>query len=95
MVNRPNSVDAVGAPVDRWVDFVPGWRAAVKPLTGKSLAIARQVNESATHEVTMRYVCGLTREMELLHEGRRFDINSIVDSDEKHYEHVLICQELG
>lgn len=74
--------------------------AAVKPLTGKSLEVAKQAATQATHEVRLRAIG-----MEDLDERDRFlwedrgrerilEIESIVNIDARDRELVIIAQEL-
>ena len=91
---------ARGAPVATFNLFEADVPAAVKPLTGKSLEVARATATLATHEVRMRAVG-----MEDLGERDRFlwrhggrdrilEIESIVNIGARDRELVVIAQEL-
>jgi SPP1 family predicted phage head-tail adaptor len=56
------SRDAVGGPVETWVDTVTVW-AKVKPLSGKQIAQAQQVSADVSKAVTIRYRTGITAAM--------------------------------
>jgi len=68
--------------------------AAIEPLTGKKLDIARQVVADATHEITMRYFAGVVPECQVQYQGRTFNVGAVKDLWENQYEMVLTATEV-
>lgn len=73
--------------------------ASVVPASAKSLerVKANTVASSATHVVTLRYLPGVTTQTELVfHDGptdRPMAITGLSDTEERHVELVLTCEE--
>lgn len=93
----------IEAPVDGVNEFgerVVTWStvetvyAAVEPVRGREFFAAEQVQSEVSHRVVMRYRAGMTTRMRLLHLGREFHINAIIDVDERHRELQLMCREM-
>lgn len=68
--------------------------AAIASSPANEQVRAGALNALVTHVVRMRYVSGLKPYMTLTFEGREFQILSIVDVDERHVEHQLLCAEV-
>lgn len=86
------TADAYGEPVATWSSFATAY-AAVKQLSGRELFYAQlQVQALATHEVNLRYVVGVTPEMQISIEGGpTLQIVDVNDVEYRHRELVLIC----
>jgi len=67
--------------------------AAVAPLAGRRVESARQLYESATVEVRIRYRPDLipTPGWSVYHAGRRYEIGAVLDPDMSHVELRLVC----
>jgi len=65
----------------------------VKPLSGKELWRAQQIQPEVTHQVTVRYTSDLVPERHLVHDGRSLHILGISDRDERKIEQTLLCKE--
>lgn len=67
--------------------------AAVRPLGVSENVGQEQVRAIASHEVTMRYVAGVTTQHRILFGTRVLNIVSVTDEDELHLELKLTCKE--
>jgi SPP1 family predicted phage head-tail adaptor len=68
--------------------------ARIESLTGREFWLAQQAQASTSHRVNLRYVAGLTsRGCFLTFGSRTFEIESLVDLNELHVEHELMCVE--
>ena len=84
--------DALGAEVDSWSSFAVRW-AAVEPLGGREFWDARRVNAERRVRFRLRYVVGVTPEMRVSFDGRVFDIQAVIDVEERNRELQLVCEE--
>ena len=69
-------------------------RAFVEPLSGSEIYDAKQIEATATHRVTLRFLKGVKEKMQILHDGRTLDILSIRNLDERNRKLELICKEV-
>ncbi len=92
-VEQPTaSSDGYGGSTVSWTTFATAW-AAVEPLSGREYFQAQQAQAAVTHKVTMRYLSGVTPRMRVKHGSRLLTIVSAIDTDERHRELVLMCEE--
>lgn len=68
-------------------------RAAVEPLSATEQFEAHRSGLKRTCRVRLRYFDGLTSRHRFLLRGRVLEIFSLIDADERHVEHVALCQE--
>ncbi len=79
-----------------WGGFAQVW-AKVQGLRGRELFSAQAINPQVTHKVTIRYCKGLTSAHRLLigqDMERVLNIESVIDVDERHIDHELMCTEV-
>ena len=71
--------------------------ARVQGLRGRELFSAQQVNPQTSHKLTIRRVSGLTSQHRLrsLDGSRIFNIESVIDIDDRHKHMELICTEVA
>jgi SPP1 family predicted phage head-tail adaptor len=84
--------NGVGEPVTTWTDYKIVW-AEIRPMQGREYWASQQVNPEVTHRVTIRYLDGVTTEMRINFSDRIFAIDSILNTDEKNVELVVLCKE--
>jgi len=84
--------DAAGGEILTWSDVATVW-AAVEPISGREYFAAQQVNAETTHRIKMRYRPGVHSKMRVLFGSRTFDIESVIDPEERHVELHLMCVE--
>ena len=86
-------VDEYGTPIgEGWEDIATVW-AAVEPITGREYIELHNTQSELSHKVTMRYRPGVTPANRLLFNGRQFDIQSVLNLEERNRELVLMCKE--
>lgn len=86
------SRDSFGEPAQEWAQVAQVW-ASVKPLSGRELWNAQQVQADVTHAVRMRWRQGVDPKMELDLNGRRLRILSVLNLEERNRTLELLCQE--
>ena len=86
-------LDTLGQPVASWA-VTATVRAAINPLRGNELMIARQVTPQVTHEIILRHR-SLTSAQRLVESGgtRTFAILSVVNLNERNHEMRVMCIE--
>lgn len=67
----------------------------IVPLSGRELDAARQIKSEATHEIRLRYDSGLTSEHRLLFGSRVFEINAVLNVDERNRESRILAREVA
>lgn len=91
--NKTVTQNEYGEEEATWNTFVRAW-ASVEPLLGRQYLEARAQAQSVSHKVRMRYRDGVTPEMRVLFKGRVFDIESVLNVQERGEELVLMCREM-
>ncbi len=81
-----------GVTTEAWGTEQVLW-AQIEPLTGRELERARMVVANATHKVTMRYWPGISSRDRLVFDNRTFNIEAVLNVDERNRELVLTCVE--
>ena len=100
-MNRRVTIETAGAPVpDGGGGYTPGdpttletW-AHVEPLTGDEQVQAMQTGMRRPHRFTVRYRADVEGATTLLYGARRFDVQSVVDTDTAHEELVILADEV-
>lgn len=69
-------------------------KAGIYPLSGREFYAAETVNSEVTHKIKMRYTPKLTPDMRIEFGNRHFEIESIINFQEKNVELQLLCKEL-
>lgn len=77
----------------KWTKFADHW-CAIEPLSGEELFAAQHVEAGVTHRVTMRFLDGLSPRMRIVDGNRTLNILRVIDRDERHIEHELLCREV-
>ena len=68
--------------------------ASISPLNGRELFDAQQRYAEVTHKVVIRYLAGVVPKMRVNFGGRLFDINAVLNIDERNIELQLLCSEI-
>lgn len=74
-------------------DVATVW-AAVEPLEGREQLAAMQMGMSRPHRFRVWYRSDLTGANELFHDGRRFNVGSVVDPGARREELVILADEI-
>jgi SPP1 family predicted phage head-tail adaptor len=74
-------------------------RASIEPLSGREQLLAGQMEAELTHRIRIRFYPGVKPHWrivynDLLNGTRVFDIDSVINPEEKHRELELMCTEL-
>ena len=85
--------DEGGGYAEVWADVATVW-AAIKPMRGNERYEAQQVQSTLTHKVTIRYRAGIKPQMRLLYGNRVFNIEAVIDIEERHRWLELLCSEV-
>lgn len=85
--------DDFGAESATWSTFSSVW-AKVSPLSGREMEHAQAIHSDTTHQVTIRYLAGVTPEMRIQHDSRTLEILSVRNIDERNIQLGLLCREV-
>jgi len=87
-------VDDWGAPLpDELVAVGTVW-ASVQPLKGREYLAAMAAQSEVTTRITMRYRPGVTPDLKVTHEGKQYEIESVIDTNSQGVELVLMAKGL-
>lgn len=82
--------DEIGVGTQEWITTSTVW-ASVEPLKGREYWAAAMVQAETTVKVTIRYLPGITPDHRLKFRGRIYDIQSIINTEERNQELELMC----
>lgn len=68
--------------------------ARVRPLQGSQQLTAMQTGLSEPYEFTFSYRADLTEVSEIYYDGRRFDVTSVIDPEERHRELIVLADRV-
>ena len=83
--------DEYGGPLTTWATVFTTW-AAVEPLAGREYIAAAAAQSEVTTRIRLRYRPGMTSADRVTHEGREFNIVSVIDYKSGNRELVLMCR---
>lgn len=84
--------DTYGAEIVTWVEVARAW-ASVEPLSGREYFQAQQMQASVDYRITMNYQPGIVPTMRVKWNDRGFNIRSVINTEERNIELILMCQE--
>jgi SPP1 family predicted phage head-tail adaptor len=84
--------DSFGAEVVTWSPLLYGW-AKIEPLTGREYFASRQTQTSTSHKMTMRYQAGIKSYHRISWDDRVFDIDTILNEEERNVELIIYATE--
>jgi SPP1 family predicted phage head-tail adaptor len=90
-VDDGTTVDQYGQPIPAWVNGITCW-ARVRPPTGREQVNADQLKVQLSQVVTVRYRDTITKDQQLVYEGRVFRISYVIP-DENNVQMDLYCVE--
>ena len=90
--NPTKQRNQVGETVLAWKDLATVW-AAVEPVSGKEFFAAKQVIAEVTHKIRTRYRPGISPQSRVLFNGRTFEVNSVINRDERNRELEIMATE--
>lgn len=93
-------VEQRDAPLTDFADSQPEWEEfhrgyfGIRPLSGRELLVARQVDSHVSHEISTRYKAGITSAMRVkLNDGRIFQLVGALNADEVNHWMVALAIE--
>lgn len=89
---RTDSLDGRGESVEIWSKYLSA-KAGIYSIDGDETEKMHQENNSVTHRVIMRYRAGVTAKMRVNFNGRLFDIESVINVNERNKSLKLMCEE--
>jgi SPP1 family predicted phage head-tail adaptor len=93
-IQRPAvSQDVSGQPVTSWVEYGRRW-AAMRSMSGRELAFAKQAQATATWVVTVRYDAEILPTWRCVYGDRILEIESVVDTSGDMQYMDLNCAEV-
>lgn len=93
LIEQPSRVsDGLGGFTTTWIPFETV-RGAAEPFQGREYFAAQQTQSDVNMRWRIRYLDGLTKDMRITCEGRRYDIKSIIDMEERHRVLVIMAVE--
>lgn len=91
---RTETKGVQGGITPSWTTVAFRW-AEIKPLTGKELVNAQQIESTISHMVRFRYLPLLTTKLRILFKQRAFGIERTRNVEERNIEHVCLCTEVA
>lgn len=88
-----NTQNDYGEVIEVWKDILTT-RAGIYPVSGKEFFSAETMNSEVSHKVNMRYIPGITSNMRIKFGERCFNIESVINFQERNIELQLMCKEL-
>lgn len=92
--HRTDTRDSYGEPIPAWTTYDQVW-ASIEPIVGREYFASKETRSQSTHRVRIRYRSGVTTKMRIYWDSRYFDIESVLNLEEKDRELVLMCVETG
>lgn len=92
-IQKPTEAsDGIGGMTTTWGTF-KSVRAAIWPLRGTEYIAAMQVTSEISHKIRIRYLDNVTSKMRIKFGTRYFDIQSIINPDERDIYLEMMCRE--
>lgn len=87
-------LDQYGTPIDQgWQDVATIW-ASIEPIQGREYVLLQNTQSELTTRIRIRYRPEITPAMRVLYGTRVFNIQSVIDPEERHIELQLLCKEV-
>lgn len=90
--SKTESQDNFGSVTHTWSTDETIW-GAVQPLTGRELVEAQQIDAESNVKITIRYRVGLSTNLRILWGSRVYEINAVLNFDERNARVELLCRE--
>jgi len=85
--------DSFGSEVESWSEVASVW-ASVETLKGREFFAMQKENAETTVRICIRYRTGISPDMRIKFGDKIYEINAIIDLEERHTELQLMCREL-
>lgn len=90
---RSESKNTIGEDITTYTTYREVW-ARVVPLTGKEYVAQNETQSSITGKIYIRYLDGVTNDMRVLWGTRNYDIQAVINTEERNRELVLMVDEI-
>ena len=87
--------DSYGEAISTMTDIYANIKASISPLNGREFFSGEKFNSEITHKITMRYKANLLPKMKVKFGNRFFDIENIINLDERNIQLTLMCKEVS
>lgn len=87
-----NTQNDYGAFVTTWQDIATVW-AEIKPISGREYFEANQVHSEVTTQIWLRYRDGIEPTMRVAHNGKQYEIVSVLNYQGLNKTLQLMCKE--
>jgi len=84
--------NSFGEVSEAWSTYNTVW-AEIKPISGKEYFNAESVQSEVTHKIKTRYLSGITTKMRISYDSRVFDIETVINIDERSRYIEMMCTE--
>lgn len=89
---RSDSQNSYGEQANTWTTFAEV-RASVEPLQGREFFASQQMQAEVTTRFRIRYLDGVTADMRISYDGRTFDIQAVLNPNERGRElHIMAVE---
>ena len=93
IIEKPTETTSdTGDVIQSWADFATVW-AEVTPLKGREYWASKQTTSEITGKIRIRYLDGITPKMRVKFGSRIFNIEAVLNPDEKKIETILLVSE--
>ncbi len=77
-----------------WTTTVATVWASIEPLTGKEFMESQQMKNTVTHRIRIRHLAGVVPTYRVEFDSRVFNIEYVLNADERNIEMELMCKEV-
>jgi len=86
--------DSLGGEVKTWSSLITQEWVQIIPLKGDERYRSSKLDTEVTHKIRLRYRSDINSKMRIIHEGRTFKIDSILNVYEKDKEQDIMATEV-
>ena len=87
--------DSYGEAVNTWTDIYSSISASIEPISGKEFFSGEKYNMEISHKIRIRYKSGIYPKQRVKFGSRYFDIETIINWQERNIEQQLMCKEVS
>ena len=88
------AADSYGNTRSTWTAVASNLRASISPVKSREVFAGDKVQTLATHSIVIRYTSGITAKMRVVFGSRTFNIQSIINDDERNIMLTLVTDEV-
>ena len=93
---KPNTktvTNEAGEDVIEYDDFASNIWASVEPMYGREYLEAQKIRTETTYRIELEYIDGITPDMTVLYNNRKFEIKNVINIKERNRDIQLMCIE--